>query len=107
MVPPARAQQSDVDVLRYRFHLTLPDTGKLLKCSRAMIIMRDSANLSLDLDLLAPMQVRGAYIGCGTARATPFLHDGKVVSISLGETGATGDSTCVGLVYEGSPPTAS
>jgi len=103
MASPLRAQQADVDVQRYRFHLTLPDTGKLLKVQSRVIIMRDSANLSLDLDLLAPMQVRGAYIGCGTATATPFLHDGKVVSISLGETGATGDSTCVGLVYEGEP----
>ena len=68
---PARlaAQQSDVDIQRYRFHLTLPDSGKRLRVQAVTEFLRSAGNLSLDLDLLAPMTVRSAYLGCGTARA--------------------------------------
>ena len=97
------AQQSDVDVQRYRFHLTLPDSGKRLRVQAVTEFTRSEGNLSLDLDLLAPMTVRSAYLGCGTARATPFMHDGRVVSVSLGESGATGDTTCVTVLYDGEP----
>lgn len=100
---PLAAQQPDVDVQRYRFHLTLPDSGKGLRVQAVTEFMRREGNLSLDLDLLAPMTVRSAYLGCGTARATPFMHDGRVVSVSLGESGATGDTTCVTLLYDGEP----
>lgn len=100
---PVRAQQADVDVLRYRFYLTLPDTGKLVRAAATTIFHRDSANESISLDLLAPMAVRAVYLGCSAARATPFTHDGRVVRVPLGEGGDSADSTCVTVQYEGEP----
>ncbi|MDH5234298.1 MAG: M1 family metallopeptidase [Gemmatimonadota bacterium] len=100
---PMAAQQGDVDVERYRFYLTLPDTGKHIRVQSTTIFRRDSTNTALRLDLLAPMAVRGAYLGCATALGTPFRFDGRVVTVPLGEAGATGDTTCVSLIYEGEP----
>lgn len=101
--PTLGAQQSDVDVQRYRFYLTLPDTGKRIRVQSTTIFTRDSTNDRLSLDLLAPMEVRGAYLGCTAARGTKFAFDGRVVTVPLGAGGATGDTTCVSLIYEGEP----
>ena len=100
---PLAAQQYGVDVQLYRFYLTLPDTGKRVRVQATTVFARGENVEALKLDLLAPMVVRAAYLGCSAARATPFTHDGRTITVPLGEIGARADSTCVSVVYEGEP----
>jgi len=110
------AQQPGVDVLRYRFALTLPDTGRTIRSETQVRFVRAPGVDALRLDLLAPMTVRGATVGCDAkaVAATP-THDGQVVSIPLAPFVVDGrapisptappprDTTCVSLRYDGAP----
>ncbi len=99
---------------RYRFEVTLPDTGKRIEVTARIEATRFATVRALELDLLAPMQVSTASIGCGTQSAdAPFTHDGRKVSVTLpgsGEVAAAAaamppsrDSVCVTLRYAGAP----
>ncbi len=102
-----------MDVKRYRFEVTLPDTGKRIEVVARIEAMRLATVRALQLDLLAPMQVLAASTGCGAqATEAPFTHDGRRVAITLpGEGGAaamegmppSSDSVCVTLRYAGAP----
>jgi aminopeptidase N len=113
------AQQRGVDVLRYRFELRLPDRGKTVRVASTATFERGAGVDALRLDLLAPMKVSAATLGCGAASApAPFTHDGRVVSVALPPSPPSGrliaaqpepvpapaiDTLCVTVRYEGEP----
>ncbi len=111
------AQQSGVDVSRYRFALTLPDTGKLIRAEAQVQFTRTRGVDALKLDLLPPMALRAAMLGCDAdAAAVAATHDRGVISVPLPaftrpERPANDprameplDSLCVTVRYDG-PPT--
>lgn len=116
---PLPAQQANVDVLRYRFDLRVPDRGKVVRLSSAVRFARGEGVDSLSLDLLAPMRVSRAVVGCGTAPTTAgFTHDGRRVRVALPALAPSGrmvpanpapvpapaiDTLCVTVTYEGEP----
>jgi len=113
------AQQRNVDVLRYRFELRLPDRGKSVRVAATATFERGAGVDTLHLDLLAPMKVSAATLGCGTATApAPFRQGGRVVSVALPALPPSGrmipaqpepvpapalDTLCVTVRYEGEP----
>lgn len=116
---PLAAQQRNVDVLRYRFELRLPERGKSVRVASTATFERGEGVDTLRLDLLAPMKVSAAALGCGAANApVPFTHDGRVVSVALPALAPSGrmipaqpqpvpapavDTLCVTVRYEGEP----
>ncbi len=116
---PLLAQQSGVDVLRYRFDLRVPDRGKVVRIASTATFTRGEGVDSLRLDLLAPMQVARASVGCtASPAAAAFTHDGSRVSVALPalvtarRTVAANplpvaapavDTLCVTVAYEGEP----
>jgi aminopeptidase N len=104
LAAPAAAQLPDVDVQRYRFHVVLPDTGKRITVQAVVTFTGGEGRDAIPLDLLAPMTVTNAAVGCGrTMRGTPFVHDGKQVRVALGPEARSGDTTCVSVAYSGEP----
>ena len=101
---PLAAQQSGVNVARYRYAITLPDTGRAISVSATIEFNRASGEDELRLDLLAPMKVRRVRQGCRekALRAARFTHRDGVVSIALA---AAGSDTigCVRVDYAGAP----
>ena len=114
------AQQPGVDVQRYRFEIALPEVGKKIRVASTVTFTRAVGVESLRLDLLAPMTVRSATLGCGSApTSAPFTHDGQVIAIALGpsyraaaleptsaasrETPTPRDTLCVTVRYDGAP----
>ena len=96
------AQQSGVNVARYRYEITLPETGKQVAVA-ATIEFRVARDVdALRLDLLAPMKVSSVRLGCRTPRTAKFTHDGKVVAIALGAAD-TDTISCVRVAYAGAP----
>lgn len=116
---PVGAQRPHVDVLRYRFELRVPDRGKVVRVASSATFARGEGVDSLRLDLLAPMRVSRATIGCAADPATAaFAHDGRTVSIALPALAPSGrmipanpqpipapalDTLCVTVLYEGEP----
>ncbi len=99
---PLAAQQAGVDIQRYRYEITLPDTGRHIAVAATIEFARDRAVSELRLDLLAPMRVSRARRGCGAAPATaPFSQDSQAVVVTLGA--ATTGLNCVHLEYAGAP----
>ncbi len=102
--PPLESQQPGVDVQRYRYELTLPDTGRHVEVAATIEFARDRAVNELRLDLLAPMRVTRARRGCGTNPATArFTQDSQTVSIALAAAPSATGLNCVHLEYEGAP----
>ena len=78
------AQQPAVDVLRYTFDVTIPDRGSAVRLAATVMFDRGPGADTLHLDLLAPMRVSEASLGCGSAAAAaPFTHDGRQVHVPL------------------------
>lgn len=101
---PARAQQSGVNVARYRFTLTLPDTGRTIAVDATIELQRAQGVDELRLDLLAPMRVRRVRQGCEERRQVTVRHrhaDG-VLAVALRSAG-TDTITCVRVEYFGAP----
>jgi len=97
------AQQAGVDVLRYRFALDLPARGADLDVTATVVFQRARSVSALQLDLLAPMRVRGATVGCDRPTAVRAAHDGRVVTIPLPTTRREPELQCVTLRYTGAP----
>lgn len=110
---PLSAQQRDVDVLQYRFEVAVPDRGNDVRIASRLRFTRGPGVDTLRLDLLAPMTVSAATLGCGRAPVPAlFTHDGRVVRISIGGARRPGavdslrprpDTLCVTVRYEGEP----
>lgn len=96
------AQQGGVDIQRYRYEITLPDTGKVITVLADIEFDRDGGVGALRLDLLAPMRVKRVRRGCGSSGLTnaKFTHDGQTVVIALGDS-STAERACVRLEYSG------
>lgn len=99
----ARAQQAGVDALRYRFAIELPPRGADLDVTATLAFTRAREVAALHLDLLAPMRVRGATVGCQRPVGVRPTHDGRVVTIPLPPARAEGELLCVTLRYHGAP----
>ena len=110
------AQQRNVDVLRYRFDINVPERGKSVRVASTVQFTRGAGAETLRLDLLEPMKVTAATLGCGATQApAPFTHDGRVVSVAIGAPSAAVmappdpvrpgalDTLCVTVRYEGEP----
>jgi len=110
------AQQRNVDVLRYRFDINVPERGKSVRVASTVQFTRGAGAETLRLDLLEPMKVTAATLGCGATPApAPFTHDGRVVSVAIGAPSAAVmappdpvrpgalDTLCVTVRYEGEP----
>lgn len=110
------AQQAGVDVSRYRFALSLPDTGKVIRAEAQVQFTRTREVDALRLDLLPPMALRGAMLGCDNqATVVAATHERGVVTVPLPAfTKATRaandprameplDSMCVTVRYDGAP----
>lgn len=110
------AQQSGVNVSRYRFALTLPDTGKLIRAEAQVQFTRTRGVDTLRLDLLPPMALRSATLGCdATATAVAATHDRGVITVPLPASARPAraandprareplDSLCVSVRYDGAP----
>ena len=105
-VAPVRAtgaQQPGVDALRYRFHLDLPARGADLDVTATVVFTRARAVDALRLDLLAPMRVRSAEVGCERPRAVRAAHDGRVVTLPLPPARSDGELLCATVRYTGAP----
>ena len=104
-VAPAavQPQQVGIDALRYRFAIELPSRGADLDVTAMLAFTRARSVPALRLDLLAPMQVRGATVGCQRPVAVRPTHDGRVVTIPLPPARAEGELLCVTLRYHGAP----
>ena len=100
---PLLAQQPGVDALHYRFALTLPDSGPHLDVAATVRFARRAGVDTLRLDLLAPMRVTGATVGCASAADAPVTHNGRVVRIALPRAAAA-DTLCATVRYAGAPP---
>jgi aminopeptidase N len=100
----APAQQSGINVARYRFDITLPDTGRTIAVDATIELQRASGVDELRLDLLAPMRVRRVRQGCDARRlvSARFRHADDVVTIALRGAG-TDTLTCVRIEYGGAP----
>ncbi len=98
------AQQSGVNVARYRFDITLPDTGKAIAVDATIERQRAAGVEELRLDLRSPMRVRRARQGCEerTQRTVTFKHADDVLAIALRPQG-TDTITCVRVEYGGAP----
>lgn len=95
-------QQRGIDIQHYRLTITLPDTGKVIRVAEQVEFVRQRGTDTLRLDLAPPMLVRAARLGCGaTSAAAPFVQDSGRTRVAL--VGATEDSLCVALEYEGAP----
>jgi aminopeptidase N len=101
---PAAAQQSGVNVARYRFAITLPDTGQTIRVDEMVELQRAAGVNELRLDLLAPMRVRRVRQGCDATRqrTASFTHADDVVTVTLAAQG-TDTITCVRIEYSGAP----
>ena len=110
---PLDAQQRNVDVLQYRFDVAIPDRGNAVRIASTVRFTRGPRVDTLRLDLLAPMKVSAATVGCGSAPLpAAYTHDGRQVQVPIGaaRTGAPADSArprpdtlCVTVRYEGEP----
>ena len=111
---PLHAQQRDVDVLQYRFEVAVPERGNTVSIASALRFTRRPGVDTLRLDLLAPMKVTAATVGCGRASVpATFTHDGRVVRVPIGGSGQPGvgadsvrsgsDTLCVSVRYRGEP----
>lgn len=103
LVRPLAAQVAGVDVLRYRFAIALPRRGPEIDVRATLTVARTRVVRELPLDLLAPMRVADAEVGCARPRRVFVEHDGRVVRIPLPEARAARDTVCVTLRYAGSP----
>jgi aminopeptidase N len=110
------AQQAGVDVSRYRFALSLPDTGKVIRAEAQVQFTRTRTVDALRLDLLAPMALRGAMLGCDSkATAVAATHERGVITVPLPAFTKSAraandprameplDSLCVTVRYDGAP----
>lgn len=110
------AQQRNVDVLRYRFDVVVPERGKSVRVASTVQFTRGVGVETLRLDLLEPMKVTAATLGCGATPANAaFTHDGRAVSVVIGAPSAAVmappdpvrpsalDTLCVTVRYEGEP----
>jgi len=114
LTAPASAQQRGINVLEYRFALTLPESGPRIEVAERLRAIRAAGTSELALDLLPPMQVSEARLGCGDATTvTSFTHEGARVRVVLSVFAAPAtldpgappgaDTVCVSLRYAGEP----
>jgi aminopeptidase N len=98
------AQQPGIDVLRYRFDITLPDTGARIEVVARVAYRQIQPTRELLLDLLAPMQVASATTGCDRrVSQAKAVHDGRRVRITVPAARSERDTSCVTLRYAGVP----
>jgi aminopeptidase N len=98
------AQQPGIDVLRYRFEITLPESGARIEVVAQVAYRQIQPSRELLLDLLAPMQVASATTGCDTRVAqAKVVHDGRRVRITVPAARTERDTSCVTLHYAGAP----
>ena len=99
-----QAQQPNVDVLRYRFDITLPDSGARIEVIARVAYRQIQPSRELLLDLLAPMQVASATTGCDArVSQAKVVHDGRRVRITVPPARSERDTSCVTLHYAGDP----
>ena len=94
--PAIASRPRGVDVLSYRFELTLPDGGQTIRGRASISVIRDADVDSLRLDLLLPVD---SVIAGGVALR--FTQSGGRLSIPF----ASGlpDTATVTVVYHGAP----
>ena len=100
---PLSAQVPGIDVLRYRFAVDLPRRGTEIDVRATLTVARERGVRELPLDLLAPMRVTDAEVGCARPRRVLAEHDGRVVRVPLPEVRAARDTLCVTVRYAGAP----
>jgi aminopeptidase N len=100
----AAAQQPGIDVLKYGFEITLPDSGARIEVIARVAYRQIQPSRELLLDLLAPMQVATATTGCDRrVSQAKVVHDGRRVRITVPPARSERDTNCVTLRYAGAP----
>lgn len=94
--PAIESRASDVDVQSYRFELTLPDEGKVIRGRASISVVRDADVDSLRLDMLLP--VDSVITGGMSVRFTQY-GDRLVIPFASG----LPDTATVTVVYHGTP----